>query len=161
MCCIDVLSFLVAVLGILVTMLIGWQIFNYIEIEKKINKKVEDKIGKAKTDLKNDIEIQKRNILGYVYYDVSQITLQELKYEHTMILLVKSLFFSFEFNTKENIDRCFSDLDYVMSLMKSNHYKINIEPQWVDSCIEMISGIKDDRKKGIFNFLINLKQNPS
>ena len=54
-CMISFLGILVTVLGALVTLLIGWQIYNVLSLEKRVQKLVDKKIDQANQSLQNEI----------------------------------------------------------------------------------------------------------
>lgn len=71
---IDYIGVIVGILSLLVTMLIGWQIYNVITIDKKIR----DEVNKAKSSFIKEIEVIK---------DSSYIALQKLQFKTELINL--------------------------------------------------------------------------
>ncbi|MBG9211830.1 hypothetical protein [Bacteroides fragilis] len=70
----DYIGVIIGILSLLVTMLIGWQIYNVITIDKKIS----DEVNKAKSSFIKEIEVIK---------DSSYIALQKLQFKTELINL--------------------------------------------------------------------------
>ena len=65
---IDYIGVIVGILSLLVTMLIGWQIWNVIAIDKKID----SKITKVNTSLKVEIDVTKKDLIAYIQKESEQ-----------------------------------------------------------------------------------------
>lgn len=64
----DYIGVIIGILSLLVTMLIGWQIWNVIAIDKKID----DKITQVNNSLRAEIDVTKKDLIAYIQKENEQ-----------------------------------------------------------------------------------------
>ena len=124
----DLYGALIGILSLLVTLLLGWQIFNHLSFEEKLNKRTDGEIQKAK-DL---IYEENRNNINIAKYKLIAFTSSEMA--HNII------------NPDGKINRAFKyAFDALMAISRSNENDM-IEPLY-PLLIEIINNEELDKSK--------------
>lgn len=158
---------IVALLAIIVTVAIAWQIFNSIELKDKIK---ELEIMKDQFDQQRIvIEEQKNNLNSLIYASLAEVAISREDYMGTFYYSIKSLQFSMSLDKPNNIEALLSRMNVSVSNIKKgtllffgdmhlfHHYDRNIrefklyymiESQYEKIYNEFISKVKitDDKQ---------------
>lgn len=146
---VGVLAVLVAALSMLVTVLIGWQIYNIIYLGKTVRKIVRREIA-------NEVDILRKEIAfstGTSLFNISE-SMKELNvYNHSMTGYIKALCELYKENpNSEEVSLCFDRIDEVINLCASK--KLVLPSYGLTKYLDMLDGIKDCRKVNIVKFLL-------
>lgn len=159
---IDSATLLVTILSILVTILIGWQIYNVLSIEQRIDRRIDDEITKIKNDysliekrnnehisninksLSNDIKKQGEEVFFTMTITMVERLIHMDDYPLAAAFLYNSLDVSIQLKDKVKIDIC---LDLIMSVFKYLHVKqydkLNNEIEEISKQIKQATSISD------------------
>lgn len=104
---------IVALLAIVVTLAIGWQIYNSIEIKNKIEELNVLKEKLDKQEIKSNVRTNKISIL--IFGSLADIELYNNNYSMAFRYLMTSLKYSMSIDTPENINTIFNRMDVLIS----------------------------------------------
>lgn len=141
---IDYIGVIVGILSLLVTMLIGWQIYNVIAIDKKIDSKIE----KTKKYLSNSIKETSDKMLEHIQNENDKIG-------HEVLIALEILRGEyFALNNKYNDSLC-CYLDAISNLVESTHEE---DLSMIDFCFEKTRKIYPSINKNDLKNLIDEKR---
>ena len=173
----DVYGVLVGILGILVTFLLGWQIFSVFQMKKEIDKlkadisqEVDTEIEKLRKDIKehtNEMDDELRNlisVLGFEFYGTI-LTDHYLKnsgsfsffskFKNLIIFLLYANNVSSPFYEEKVEPVVKPYLDKLIKLCRKHKSKIrNLDPLIKKELLEKIDIFTEENKKIDFSFLI-------
>lgn len=144
----DYIGIIVGVLALLTTILIGWQIYNVISFEKRLNelksqleKKIQDEIEKAKYELQN-----------FTLYNFmvshSQISLERTDYEDAFLCYINAIESALNLDSDDLVNPI---VPSIVSLTKKGNFKISIDKQ--ERIVNILLKAKNERLANIIPVL--------
>lgn len=149
----DSVMFAVAMLSGIVMILIGWNIYNALDFEKKIKRGIEEQASLiAKENYKYRCEA-----IGTALFNIGEATLRLNDYGIALNLYIKAVS---ELNNEEadseEILLCFDRIDSIITELRNGGYEVKMPKKEQEKYIEMLSMIKSTRKNLVLKFLLNL-----
>lgn len=111
----DWMSAIIAILALLIMILIGWQIWNYVYFEKKLDKKIQNRLNEAENKLReeNKKQIALSNYYSYLHSAISHqnstmwdinVVLENLTYAINQLL-------DYHFTEKEHLNPLINNME--------------------------------------------------
>ena len=161
----DYQGVIVAVLGILITLLIGWQILNVFSIEKKINEIVSERvkdleavISKKANDLELLSEKSKLEAIGLALAQIGASMQDGRMYSQSLTVLITAVGAFSEVSNEEHnniIDICLNRIiTSIENIIKSGNSTIPMSD--IDYMILHLENVRNDKKYDVIEFLRSL-----
>lgn len=152
----DLLGVLAAILSVLVTILIGWQIYNVISFERKMEKS----ISKAEDNLKIYVNAQIKNVANLLRCDLSVTQAANFSATEDWVSILNALLVALFYSTKARNYKLDSILNSILGhIAIINAGNINIEISEADKnrWLGYIIQVNDMRVFEIADFIRNIK----
>lgn len=163
----DWMGILVGILSLLVTILIGWQIYSVMQVERKMNDtmtkaidNMNDTIVKAIDDISTKIdkhtEASKEEAIGASLFNLGQVMFYNGSYEHALdnfIKAVKAINKSEMKDKDVHIEKCIQDIMITVDLMKKDIDKYSISERSLVIYSKILLELHDERVFTIMEFL--------
>lgn len=130
---ISVLGCVIAFLGILVTLLIGWQIFTSITLNKRLNKHEE----KINLFVRNSMECIDNKITARSFHSMGMVEFELNKHNEAL----SSFYISTSLSIKAKDEKIIQDNIYFLNLYKSNNYIDSMSSDDVTNWIDVLSKV--------------------
>ena len=159
MCCIDFLSYLVAVLSTLVTLLIGFQIYNHVRLKSDMRDIVDKELITLRTQMDNLMSIKSKEVIGIALYNIADSCIHSSFYFCALTNFLKAVVNLYEVDPKsDEVNICFEKINSTLDIIK----KINIESDFdfdsVLGYLSLLDGLNDRRKDDVTMFFLELKK---
>lgn len=152
---IGVLSIIVAALSVLVMLLIGWQLFNYLSFEKKIEKILNDKEKELEKKINQGCHIVGLDTKGICLYTMGVLMQSEQKYNKALDFHFRALacYNQLLETYRLEFDECFDRIYEILPILdRQIEQGLVIDNSDIEVYIKNISNLKDDRKIDLLRF---------
>ena len=156
----DWMGMLVGILSLLVTILIGWQIYNVLQVEKKIHDVLGNAIGETTKKMLIKTEESKEEAIGTSLFNLGQAMFYNGFYIHALDNFIKALGAirkSSMDNKEMHIEKCFRDIMITIECMRKDIDSYSISKRTLSIYSNLLSGFHDDRIFEIMEFLRSLR----
>lgn len=152
----DYMSILVGVLSLLVTTLIGWQIYNVIYIDSKINKSLKRAIDDQCEIIDKRTKSAKDEAIGTSLFNVGQAMFYNKFYDLALDNYIKAInaIYNSQMNNKEaHVEKCFEKIKLTIEKIEIQPNKYTVDEKALVSYINLLLPIKDERIIDIIGFI--------
>lgn len=147
---IAVLCGVIAFLGILVTLTIGWQIYMAITFDKKLKKHKEE----INSFVEKTIECIDHKITARSFHSIGMVEFELEKYKEALSSFRISTTFAAEVNDKKIID----DNIYFLNIYKSNNFMNSIPSDEVNMWVEALSKLNKLEATELIKYFSSIEQ---
>lgn len=150
-----VLGIVVAVLSILVTTLIGWQILTVVNINKKVRMSLNKGIETAKAAQKEELRKIRCEAIGTALYNIGEYQLSQKSYAMAFSSYIKALVELYDENPNSaEVEVCLDKLIDIVDTLRASGQSIMWPDYAKDRWLNAIMKIDDKRKLPIVKFLV-------
>lgn len=151
---VDVVGIIIGVAGLIVTVTIGWQIWNVIEFDSKVRQIVKKEVAISNDDLIDGVNTSTWLALSNIGHSMMVME----RYVAAMSFFIKATISAENANDSE--DKIKPCIDYVLTCMlhiKERRSQDSVmREELKDTCIGQMAKIKHERKSEIIAFIISL-----
>lgn len=159
---IDYQGVIVGILSLLITILIGWQIYNVIYIDTKIKSSLNRAIEEQSEIIDKRTESAKEEAVGTSLFNVGQAMFYNKFYDLALDNYIKAInaIYNSEMNNKEaHVEKCFEKIMLTIEKIKVQSYRYTLNKNSLASYINLLLPIKDERIIDIIGFIKEVKTN--
>lgn len=161
----DYQGVLVGILALLVTTLIGWQIYNIIYVEERVKKSIGNTLGNLNKKIESSTDAAKEEAIGTSLFNLGQVMFHNGLYEFALDNFIKSV----GAITKSNMDKkevhiqnTINAIMVTINRMKKDvdRDKYTIPEGTVASYSDLLLRLHDKRIFDIMEFVKGMKRRP-
>lgn len=154
-------GWVIAILSLLVTILIGWQIYNVMYIDAKIKDSLKSAIDNQYKIIDKRTKSAKDEAIGTSLYNVGQAMFYNGFYDLAMDNYIKAIgaISDSEMEKKEaHVDLCFSKIILTIKKIKEQSDEYSVSEKALASYINLLLPLNDERILDIIEFLRGVKK---
>lgn len=158
---IDYQGIIVGILSLLITILIGWQIYNVICIDSKIKSSLKKAIDDQYKIIDKRTEAAKEEAVGTSLFNVGQAMFYNKFYDLALDNYIKAVnaIYNSEMDNKEaHVEKCFEKIMLTIEKIKIQSYRYTLNENSLTSYINLLLPIKDERIIDIIGFIKGVKR---
>lgn len=156
----DYQGILVSILSLLVTTLIGWQIYNVIYIDAKVKKSLKRAIDDQYEIIDKRTKSAKEEAIGTSLFNLGQAMFYNGFYDLALDNYIKSVnaIHCCEIENKEaHIEKCFEKIMLTINKIGAQQDKYSLDERSLAIYINLLLPIKDERIIDIIGFIKGIK----
>lgn len=149
---ISILGVFVAVLGVIVTVVITWQIYNAINIKKEVEAKITSRLDLADKEISKTLNNQRISLDADLLVVNGNLYLSKDDFDEAIIVYIKAMLKFVEIKAQDNVELLmFSCLD-IIELHNDELRNSPIIRSNIDALIEDVSPLRSDIGAELYNF---------
>ena len=156
----DYQGVIVGILSLLTTTLIGWQIYNVIYIDSKIDKSLKRAIDDQYAIIDKRTKSAKEEAIGTSLFNVGQAMFYNGFYNLALenyIKAINAIHCSDMENKEAHVEKCFQKIMLTISKIKAHSNEYTLDEKSIDSYTNLLLPINDERIIDIIGFIRGIK----
>ena len=156
----DYQGVIVGILSLLTTTLIGWQIYNVIYIDSKIDKSLKRAIDDQYAIIDKRTKSAKEEAIGTSLFNVRQAMFYNGFYNLALdnyIKAINAIHCSDMENKEAHVEKCFQKIMLTISKIKAHSNEYTLDEKSIDSYTNLLLPINDERIIDIIGFIRGIK----
>jgi len=151
----DILLFIVGVLTALVAILLSWQIFTAIKIERKVDRVVGRAVERLREEIMEEMEKNRVEVLGRLLFSVANSAIHTYPaYAFEQYVLAAGQLYLYDRDCKQ-IKICFEQLRNIISDLKEKKEQLVFYGNTKQNILNVLYTIIRDDKEDIIKFVLN------
>ena len=156
----DYQGVIVGILSLLTTTLIGWQIYNVIYIDSKIDKSLKRAIDDQYAIIDKRTKSAKEEAIGTSLFNVGQAMFYNGFYNLALdnyIKAINAIHCSDMENKEAHVEKCFQKIMLTISKIKAHSNEYTLDEKSIESYTNLLLPINDERIIDIIGFIRGIK----
>lgn len=146
----------VAILAVLVTVLIGWQIYTVVDIRKRVRVMAQAEIAKAVAGLERKAYEYRCESIGTAMYNIAEYEMDNGAYNFAFKCMLRALCELYEENPASGeVSLCFEQLQCIIEALRREEKFIAVPKNVRMAMVDGLLKIKDRRRDVIVDYIID------